>query len=640
MNKIKILFALIVLQIVGLIFLSLASAYYLSKQKTGNEKLSATNDLRYVSYSLADQLRQSSDDLTRMVRTYVATGNSKWEDYFWRVLAIREGEVPRPENYDQVYWDLIVSDSSFHLLNEGEKIPLRKLMEKAQFSDSEFKLLDVSRQRSDNLVSMERIAMNAMKGKFLDAGGAFSISRDPDPDLARELLFGDDYHKAKKSIMEPINEFLISIDLRTKQIVEEAKYNNTIYLRNLTYIFEVFLLVVATLLYSIYIYKKRIIGQLHITIESKEKEIIERKRSESQLKKSEKWLRQSRQETESALTYLENVVESVSDGLIVIDTEKRVALINSTADKFFRGELKTALHQSIDEIVSSEMLLEQIKDAIKGIHDQFDFEVPIEQSKNNQIIRVRISNLIKNNGDHYGTVMIFHDITKDREIERMKSEFLSMAAHELRTPLTSIQGYSEIMLTRDDINSKDHKKYLQVINNQAVGLGSIVNELLDLSRIESGEGLELNKEIFNIDKVIKTVTGFVNNKYPECRIEIAVLDEHIELYADKGKIVQVIQNLLGNAIKFSSKTCIIKVAGKVVDKNYQLSIHDYGIGMTPEQVEKMFDRFFRADSSSTAKEGTGLGLSITKEIVEAHNGKIWTESEIGKGTKVSFSLPL
>lgn len=267
-------------------------------------------------------------------------------------------------------------------------------------------------------------------------------------------------------------------------------------------------------------------------------------------------------------------------------------------------------------------------------------------------MRARTSVIEGKDGKQSGIITIIHDVTYEREVDRMKTEFVSTAAHELRTPLTSIQGFSEILLARDNITDEERKKFLSYINEQAVNLAEIVNDLLDISRIESERGFTLNKVQCEIDEIIRRVIPHFQDMSSKHRFEVALTDKHIELFADRDKMEQVLSNILSNAVKYSPEGGIIRVVGEVIANaearnaeskpkmEYQVSVEDEGIGLSPEQIEKIFDKFYRADASDSAPEGTGLGMTIIKYIVEAHSGKVWVESELGKGTAVRFMIPI
>lgn len=169
---------------------------------------------RLTSLLLADELRQSSDDLTRFARTYVTTGDDRYEDYFNQVLAIRNGDVRRPDGYEGIYWDMVVADSDYKIAL-GQQISLRDRMLAAGFTNKEFDKLSESQSMSDALVRLESVAINAMKGRYDDGTGTFGLTGVPDPQRAVKLLHGPEYHTAKAKIMKPIAEFMAMIDTRT-----------------------------------------------------------------------------------------------------------------------------------------------------------------------------------------------------------------------------------------------------------------------------------------------------------------------------------------------------------------------------------------------------------------------------------------
>ncbi|MCK5877364.1 MAG: GAF domain-containing protein, partial [Candidatus Marithrix sp.] len=185
-----------------------------------NHDLFNKQEQRYQSYLLADQLRQSSDDLTRMARTYVVTGDEKYERMYWDILAIRNGKLARPKSYERIYWDLILNYGEKPRL-DGETIPLQTLMQQMGINEAEFTKLRISQQNSDDLVIAETIAMNAMKGLYDDGTGNYIKQDEPDYEMAIKIMHNIDYHKYKAKIMQPIDEFLEMLDARTKNSVVE-----------------------------------------------------------------------------------------------------------------------------------------------------------------------------------------------------------------------------------------------------------------------------------------------------------------------------------------------------------------------------------------------------------------------------------
>ncbi|HXV21796.1 MAG TPA: PAS domain-containing sensor histidine kinase [Desulfuromonadales bacterium] len=250
-------------------------------------------------------------------------------------------------------------------------------------------------------------------------------------------------------------------------------------------------------------------------------------------------------------------------------------------------------------------------------------------------------------GEIEGVVELCLDITERkraeetlRESDRMKTEFISTAAHELRTPLTSILGFSQVLLSSENLSDAEHKEFLQYIYQQATALAGMVADLLDIARIESGQGLTLKQVPCTAGELVIQLSPFLQSGPERTRFELSIAAETAPLRVDKAKMAEVFENLLSNAVKYSPPGSPIRIAGEIVGGSYRFSVADRGIGMTPEQVARVFDKFYRADASDTAVSGLGLGMSIVRNIVEAHGGRIWVESEPGRGTTAHFLLPL
>ncbi len=210
---------LLLLVIVGLTFVAMLYAFYAMKQSSA--ELSKISDLRYESYLLADELRQSSDDLTRLGRTYVVTANPEFENEYLRILDIRNGKTPRPQAYQRIYWDFVAAGES-KPRPDGETISLQALMERAGFSAAEFAKLQEAQANSDGLVKLEVKAMNAVKGHFQDGAGNYSVQGEPNLEMARNLLHGPEYHKIKAQIMHPLDDFFVLLEKRTGDAVTVA----------------------------------------------------------------------------------------------------------------------------------------------------------------------------------------------------------------------------------------------------------------------------------------------------------------------------------------------------------------------------------------------------------------------------------
>lgn len=229
---------------------------------------------------------------------------------------------------------------------------------------------------------------------------------------------------------------------------------------------------------------------------------------------------------------------------------------------------------------------------------------------------------------------------KQREIAQMKSEFIATASHELRTPLAVALGYLELLLNDGNFSPLEQREFLAIILEKAQVLERLVDELLDVSRIESGRMIRLEREPVRIAETVDMVIRQFHKESSKHHFSCEVRDKDIELFIDREKIVQVLENLVGNAVKFSPLGGRIVVQGEVAGDCYRLSVRDEGIGMTAHQKEKIFEKFYRVDNSNTAVRGLGIGLFLTKNIIEAHRGEIWVESRLGEGATFFFTLPL
>jgi signal transduction histidine kinase len=229
-----------------------------------------------------------------------------------------------------------------------------------------------------------------------------------------------------------------------------------------------------------------------------------------------------------------------------------------------------------------------------------------------------------------------------RELDRLKSDFLSTVSHELRTPLTSIRSLSEILLRYEVDDLEKRRKFVSVIHNEAERLTRMINDLLDLSKIEAGR-LELQLEPLDIEQVFSRALGTTHPLFAEKEI---TADTEVEadlppVHGDADWLHQVLTNLLSNAVKFSPEGGKIRLSGRRLDAYALISVADEGPGIPPDRLEQIFERFHQArDPQKSHPLGTGLGLTISREIVERMGGKIWGESELGAGAVFSFTVPL
>jgi PAS domain S-box-containing protein len=352
-------------------------------------------------------------------------------------------------------------------------------------------------------------------------------------------------------------------------------------------------------------------------------------------------LKRALQDTEEARDKIDAILRSVVDGLVVTDQDGTVVLINRKAEELLRIDASHVIGQRIDEVISQKVLVKDVLSALNGSHVEgaVEWESAVAGCKNFQIIQAGTSMVRNQEGIDTGAIAILRDITRERELDRMKSEFVTAAAHELSTPLATIMGFAELLLNQRDLPEKVQHESLQYIFEKTEALERIVDELLNVSRIEFGLQHKLVRQACILNDSIDKLIESYRKKHPGREFKISLPHEPMNLVCDKERITQVLENLLNNAVKFSlkNKTVMIDVAD--LNGKYRFTVKDEGLGMKPEQVKRAFEKFYRGDSTDIAAGGLGLGLCIADSIVKAHGGEIHIDSAEKKGTSVSFAVP-
>jgi signal transduction histidine kinase len=360
---------------------------------------------------------------------------------------------------------------------------------------------------------------------------------------------------------------------------------------------------------------------------------------------AQKALAQALEEIKIDREKLAGILSSVPDGVIVTDGELHVLHMNAAAESILNLPLQEVLGQSIDKLSQEVDFLKIVNQEpnIPRVSSSFDFELLGAGNQPSRIFQGRISQFVSQQTKAPGMILLIRDVTRDREIERMKNAFLGMAAHELNTPLTTIIGYSELLTEKETSGNFDtlqQKEYLQLIHNKALALGGLIDDLLDVSRFESGRPLTLRYQQFSLDDLLRELVAVFREKYDHHLFELTLSDGAAHICADRSRLEQVVDHLLSNAVKYSPGGGSVRISLVEHDATYELDVSDEGIGMNEEQLAHIFDRFYRADSSDTAVQGVGLGMSIVRHIVLAHHGDIRVESQPGTGTRVRIVLPM
>lgn len=238
-----------------------------------------------------------------------------------------------------------------------------------------------------------------------------------------------------------------------------------------------------------------------------------------------------------------------------------------------------------------------------------------------------------------GIIGVMHDVTLQRDVDRNKSEFISMVAHEFQTPLATILGFSEL-LHDDALGEEERKNALQLIIGKSESLSQMVDELLDLARLEGGCDLTITKAPCDLNRLLTENVDSFRKRIATHRFTLQLPPSPLVVEVDAKRIGQVVENLLSNAVKYSGETSSVHISADQDDQVCRIIIRDEGVGMSPDQVGRLFDKFYRGSPSRIAPRGTGLGLFITKAIIDAHQGNIGIDSVLSQGTTVTVELPL
>ena len=362
-------------------------------------------------------------------------------------------------------------------------------------------------------------------------------------------------------------------------------------------------------------------------------DVSDRKKAEGKLKNALSTAREARAK-------ISCILKSVGDGLIVTDTDHRIVLMNPSAESLLGVVCEQVINRSVDDPYVAALLPEKLVMALRcgETEDLFEFELSGSAGKQPRSLQGRMS-VIHDQAGHSGFITTLRDVSRERKIDSLKTEFITTAAHELRTPLTSIQGFSEILLARSDLEVAERRSMLVIIHEQAETLSRIVNDLLDLARIESGAGFVLQKTPCDLLQLIEQVTSQLSWSSDRHLFEVELAATDSVVFGDRVKLRQAVENILSNAVKYSPQGGLVRVTGQRHASDLQVSIADQGIGMSEDHLLRIFDKFYRADTSNSAIEGVGLGMNIVQEIITAHGGRIWVESCAGEGTVVHFTLP-
>lgn len=340
----------------------------------------------------------------------------------------------------------------------------------------------------------------------------------------------------------------------------------------------------------------------------------------------------------------QTIIRNIVDGVIVTDTAFRILVINDIAENWFGVNEKMALNKKLDQVIHN-------KELIDFLHNLDQYEQEGKSAKELKLknpdtwrdifLQARAAKVVGEKGELIGIVSILRDITREKEIDRMKTELVSMVAHELRSPLTSISGFSELLLD-DGVTRQQSEEYAAIILKESNRLSDLINKFLDISKIEAGK-IQMKRAPMQLREVVDKVLDINMFQSERKNIPVSVkASPNLPLvYADRDMIEQVILNLFSNAIKYSPEHASVELRLRELPADVLVEVEDTGYGISEESLPRIFEKFYRATDNESVREvsGTGLGLALVKEIVELHGGKITVSSVLGKGSVFSFTLP-
>lgn len=336
------------------------------------------------------------------------------------------------------------------------------------------------------------------------------------------------------------------------------------------------------------------------------------------------------------------LVNQLSGGVMATDIQKRVALANPAFLKMVDYFEDDAIGQLAGDVVQNEKI-ERMIDKALSMHEEKFAGLTEELDFGDTILSVRCIPFRDRLNRNLGTITVVYDITALKKMDQLKSDFVSMVAHEVRSPLNSIGMQLKVILDglAGDINEKQ-KEIINRASEKIKALNDLCTELLDLSRIESGLIVQ-EKEKLDIGKLLQDQVAFFQEsaKEKDIQLELESLTEIQPVLANPGNMEEVLSNLISNAINYTPNKGTITISSKAEKKYLCITVSDTGFGIPKEDLDRIFERFYRVKNEKTRHIiGTGLGLPIVKSIVEAHNGKIKVESELGKGSSFFVYLPL
>ncbi|WLR41861.1 cell wall metabolism sensor histidine kinase WalK [Bacillus carboniphilus] len=347
-------------------------------------------------------------------------------------------------------------------------------------------------------------------------------------------------------------------------------------------------------------------------------------------------LEDAQETTEEERKKLSSVISHMTDGVIATNHMGEIILLNGPAEKMLSIAHEKVIGTDVTHLLGLEetYTFEELLDLKEPLF------LELGTSKEETVIKVLTTIIQKEEGHPHGLIAVLYDVTEQEKVEEERREFVANVSHELRTPLTTMRSYLEVLSEGGWRDEKIAPQFLQVTQGETERMIRLVNDLLKLSKLDSRD-YQLNKDYINFtDFINKIIDRFEMSKKTDIIFRRMIPKEIVYVDIDTDKITQVIDNIISNAMKYSPEGGQVTFKMNVDAESIVVSIRDQGVGIPKENLDKIFERFYRVDKARSRKlGGTGLGLAIAKEMIQAHGGDIWAESEEGIGTTIHFSLP-
>lgn len=348
---------------------------------------------------------------------------------------------------------------------------------------------------------------------------------------------------------------------------------------------------------------------------------------------------------EAERQHMEAIVGSIADAVVVTDAFNEVAVINDAAAAALRVAEPDYRHHSLDKVIADPVLIKIIKDARESgnLHDRRHIEHRISVDGRIRTYDVTLTCVPNSQQEVSGVVTILRDITREKHIAEMQSDFVSSVSHELRTPLSSIKAYVEMLVDGEIEDDKTRREFYNIIQSETHRLSRLIDNILNISRIESGI-VRIQREELQTAEVIRHAIDVMQPQARSKRITLAQTPSpSCAIFADRDMVFQALLNLIGNAIKYTPEDGKVAVESRLArdGRGVTIEVVDSGVGIPAESLPHLFEKFYRVHDHKKLAKGTGLGLNLVKHIVETiHHGKVAVASQVGKGSRFTMTLPI